>query len=268
MIGRRAHLRFMFSAILTVAFSFGIAGCSTAAPGPKPTVNRDGKTIVYVLGTIHSQHLTSKKYSVDILKAAIRKADPDQILTEIPPDRFAKAQRDFDQSGTVSEPRVRIFPEYRDVIFPLSRVMKFEIVPTAAWTQQISDDRDTALRRISSDPSRKAQWNAHRKAQSDFAKAVGNRGDDPSFIHTPEYDVLVRESQTPYETYFDGDLGAGGWKNINAAHLGLVNGALNRISGQGKVIVVTFGAAHKYMIINSLMNRSDVILQDSRGLFQ
>ena len=243
-----------------------IAGCT--APSGGKSNQESGKTTVYVIGTIHSNHVGSEKYSLKILERAIRKAKPDQILAEIPPDRLANAWRGFRQDGVVSEPRVRIFPEYRDVIFPLTQKMSFEIIPTAGWTQILADDRRRALDAISSDSARSAEWKAHQQAQSSFGKAVGSRADDPLFIHSQAYDNLVEKAQKPYEQYFEDDLGAGGWKSINAAHIRLINKALDRVSGQGKTIVITFGAWHKYMILKGLNARNDIRLLDSRSLFQ
>ena len=220
------------------------------------------------MGMIHSGHVDSKKYSLKILEQAIRNAQPDQILAEIPPDRIAEAWRGFRRDGVVSEPRVRIFPEYRDVIFPLTRKLSFEIIPTAGWTQRLADDRRKALDSISKDSARAPQWNAYQRAQRSFGKAVGNRSDDPLFIHSQDYDILVEKAQKPYEQYFEDDLGAGGWKSINAAHIRLINSALDRVSGQGKTIAITFGAWHKYKILNNLKKRDDILLLDSRSLFQ
>ncbi len=263
-LSRRRYLFASAAMLLTL----GVNGCSYAASETTKAINKDGKTIVYVVGTIHSDHLDSTDYSLAILERAIRKANPDQIIAEIPPDRLAEAWRGFRKNGVVSEPRVRIFPEYRDVIFPLSKSMKFEIVPAAGWTQQLSDYRDKALNRISKDPARAAQWRAHQTAQAAYSRAVGARDDDPLYIHTAQYDALVKAAQNPYETYFEEDLGQGGWKTINAAHIRLINKALDRISGQEKTVWITFGSWHKYMILKDLMTRKDVILADSRSLFQ
>lgn len=261
---RRHYL--LASAVMLLAA--GAGGCSTAASETDKAARKDGKTIIYVVGTIHTTHVNSRSYSLARLESAIRKADPDQILAEIPPDRLAEAWRGFRENGVVSEPRVRIFPEYRDLIFPLSKSMKFEIVATAGWTRQLSDFRDRALDRISKDPARAAQWRAHQQAQAEYARAAAGRGDDPLFIHTARYDELVKAAQYPYETYFEADLGQGGWKTINAAHIRLINQALDQVSGQGKTVMITFGSWHKYMILNDLMVRNDVILADSRSLFQ
>lgn len=264
LLNRRRYLQ----ASAGLLFLFGASGCSSAASDLNGDVNVGTKTVVYVVGTIHSDHTSSQTYSLDILERAIRRAKPDQIFAEIPPDRMVEAWRGFRENGVVDEPRVRIFPEYRDLIFPLSKKLTFEIVPVAGWTQQLSDYREHALNRLSKDLERAAQWRAHERAQAAYNKAISGHGDDPLFIHTDQYDALVKKAQQPYETYFETDLGQGGWKAINAAHARLINDGLDRISGQKKTVLMTFGSWHKYMILNALKLRSDVILRDSRSLFQ
>ncbi len=224
-------------------------------------------TQVHVMGVIHSGHRTSERYSLPILEAAIRKAAPDVILTEIPPERVDQAITSFRETGKVDEPRTQVFPEYTDVVFPLSQEMGFRILGTAGWTQKIADDRRAALERIESDPSRAIEWEVHQAALSHYSREIAGRGDDPRFIHTQEFDQLVEKSRTPYQRFFDEDLGPGGWTQINLAHTNLINRALDMISGQGLTALITFGSAHKYKILQSLEPRDDVEILDTRELF-
>ena len=240
-----------------------LSGCSTGE-APKS----DALTKITVLGVIHGGHRDSKTFSLDLLREAVRAAKPDVILTEIPPDRMEEAKRGFAETGEVIEPRAKVFPEYTDVVFPLTREMDFTMGGTAGWTRQLADDRRKALKRIQNDPERATQWAEHRAARADMAQAMRGKSDDPRFIHSREYDVLVQRGQTPYQIYFDPDLGPGGWTNINAAHTGLINAALDTISGQGVRALVIFGAWHKYMIERSLSFRSDIAMQDARALFE
>lgn len=228
---------------------------------------RGDPTRLYVLGTIHSDHRRSKAYSLDVLAGAFRRAEPDILLAEIPPDRIAEAYRSFRFDGKVTEPRTAVFPEYVDVAFPLTREMDFEIVGTAGWTQAIADERQAALARIEHDPARAKQWAEHLAAQAEFSRHVAGHEDDPMFIHTSEYDRLVERAQTPYQRHFDADLGAGGWTRINQAHNALIDAELDRIGGKGLTAMITFGAWHKYMILRSLDQRQDIELLDPRPLF-
>jgi hypothetical protein len=140
-------------------------------------------------------------------------------------------------------------------------------VGTAGWTRAIADERREALARIENDPARQEQWTAYRAAQREFSRKLDGRGDDPLFIHTDAFDTLVEEARTPYAEYLAEDLGAGGWTQINRAHTDLIGAALDRISGQGKRALITFGTAHKYKIIESVSGRNDVELLDTRALF-
>lgn len=219
------------------------------------------------MGTIHANHRTSAAYSLEVLRAAIRKAAPDVILTEIPPAGAVQAVRSFRETGVVDEPRTQVFPEYTDVIFPLSREMGFRILGTSGWTQEIADNRAAALDQIRANPARERQWAEHLAAQREYTRALSGRGDDPRFIHTDEFDSLTAAARRPFQQYFDADLGPGGWTQINRAHNDLIHAALDNVAGKGLSVLVTFGTAHKYMILSSLSARRDLALQDTRAMF-
>ena len=130
--------------LLTAGCSlFLLSACDRTAPN-----QANQKTKVILIGAIHQGHVTSSGYSLAILEEAVRKAAPDQIFTEIPPDRLAKAEAEFRMDGAVTEERVAVFPEYRDMLFPLTRELDFDIIPVAGWTQQMADNRAAALKRI------------------------------------------------------------------------------------------------------------------------
>ena len=251
-----------FFRIFFVALLFAtLTGC---ANGPKVD---EGKTKLLFIGTVHQGHIGSKLYSLDRLEGVIRKFDPDQVLTEIPPDRVAPALAGFRETGRVTEERVNDFPEYRDMLFPLSRDLDFEIVGVAAWTPKIAADRTATLARIQRDPASAQQWAEYQAALKAFSQDIAGRADDPAFIHTPAYDSLSEKRQLPYQRYFDDDLGAGGWTQINAAHYELIDKALDRISGKGKTVVILFGATHKYKLLRELRNRDDIELVDPLPYF-
>ena len=132
----------------------------------------------------------------------------------------------------------------------------------------MADNRRVALRRIAAAPERAVQWAEHIQARREFSRRLAGRGDDPSFVHTDEFDQLVEAGYTPYQRYFDADLGPGGWTQINAAHTALITAALDAITGQGLTALVTFGSAHKYKILQSLEAREDIVLSDPRSLFE
>jgi len=225
-------------------------------------------TEIIVLGTIHSKHNISPDYSLKRLRLAIEQIDPDLIFVEIPPERLATAEEEFQTNGVISEKRVLLFPEYTDVIFPLSKQMKFKLIGVAAWTRTLADFRADALRNIARDSNRAAEWQEHLEAYKTYQSKVGTKAGDPLFIHSPTYDNLVRAAQKPYQTYFDKDLGAGGWTNINSAHFENIAAALDDIKGQKKRVLITFGAWHKYWLIEELSKRDDVIILDARSFFR
>ena len=166
--------------IFTLLVVFSFTSCKQVEHTTAP------KTEVLVLGTIHSGHLTDSICNVAYLDKLIRNINPDYILAEIPPDRFENALEGFKRDDSISEPRVLRFPEYVDVVFPLTKELDFEIIPTAGWTAPMARERSAKLRAISKDSSRIKDWtsyiSANRRSDSIY-KATG-KVNDPYFIHT------------------------------------------------------------------------------------
>lgn len=217
---------------------------------------------VIVLGTVHGKHLKEEAYSLEVLRELVRAIEPDLILVEIPPDRFPVAMEEFLEHGIITESRVKVFPEYVDVIFPLTKEMEFKIIPTAGWTKEMAENRRDALKRIREDESRAEEWNeleeAGKKADS-LMKASG-REYDPYWIHTDEYDEVAEVELSVYNRLFNEELGLGGWDNINKAHYSYIEQALEEYKGQGKRILITYGAGHKGWFLRQLRLRKDIEL--------
>jgi hypothetical protein len=221
---------------------------------------------VLVLGTIHSGHNTEEIYNIEKLTKLIQEINPDIILTEIPPDRFEEAMKGFKRDDSISEPRVMRFPEYTDVIFPLSKIMNFEIIPTAGWTRPMALTRQKQLRAISKDSTRIEDWKAYTAAnqKSDaIMKAIGKEN-DPYFIHTDQYDSIYNISLSVYNKLFNVELGLGGWDNINIAHYWNIEKALEKYRHQNKRILITYGAGHKGWFLKELRKRDDIELLEMK----
>jgi hypothetical protein len=229
---------------------------------PSAETTASPKNVVVVLGMIHGQHRESALYGVEVIKSLIHAIDPDQVLVEIPPDRFPAALAEFQESGVITEPRVSRFPEYVDALFPLTREMDFEIVPTAAWTQPMADARRAALEAIQKDPARAEDWAAYEAANTaaDAAVAAGGAEDDPRWIHTDEYDSAVELGLSVYNEKFNEELGLGGWDNINSAHYANIARVLDEHSGEGMRFLITYGAGHKGWFLRQLRQREDIDL--------
>lgn len=260
-----------------LVFSFFLASCSpiqavdpSEAAASQALVNQtrldppagyvSEKNKVIMLGLIHNGHIESKRYSLDVVEALIREINPDYVVTEIPPDRLADAVKGFTETGEVTEPRVRVFPEYKDVLFPLSREMDFKIIPAAAWSRSMADFRRDALTRIRNDAARTDDWLAYQAAGDAAQEKMQGRGDDPYFIHSAEYDAITKDNLSVYAARFADDIGRGDWERINAAHYKLIEAALENHAGEGAVILITFGAGHKYWFLEQLRQRNDIIL--------
>lgn len=232
-----------------------------AAPPKHPTAT--GRLEVIMLGLIHGAHRTSTRFGTAVLERLIREIDPDVVLTEIPPNRFDRALREFRATGEIQEPRVLRFPEYVDVLFPLTRSMQFEIVPTAGWSVPMNDRRTVVLREIADDPTRQAEWEEYQAATQrarELVAAAGN--DDPYFLNSSRYDDIQTAAHEPYNRLFNDEIGLGGWENINEAHFGHVSRALDERRGSGQRILITYGAGHREWFMRALRKRTDIDLLD------
>ncbi len=224
---------------------------------PQPLKNE-----VLVLGTIHSGHLTDSVYNTAYLTKLIKEIKPDFILAEIPPNRIEETWKGFKRDDTISEPRVMRFPEYVDVVFPLSKEMDFEIIPTAGWTRIMADERSAKLRAIRTDSTRVNDWQeyitANRKSDSLY-KATG-KVNDPHFIHTQEYDDIQDVALQTYNKLFNEELTLGGWENINIAHYWNIEKALEKHRYKGKRFLIIYGAGHKGWFLRELRKRDDITI--------
>jgi hypothetical protein len=209
--------------------SYAIVSSPKQVRAPNTSTRAAGKTNeVMVIGTIHVEHRTSTRYSTDVLRRLLQVANPDFVLTEIAPNRFDAAMREFQQTGKITEPRVVRFPEYVDVLFPLSKTQQFTIVPTAAWTRPMDAYRTAALERVRLDPARRAEWQAYERATATADSLVAIHGaDNPYFINSAAYDSIQADAHEPYNRLFNSELGPGGWDNINVGHFGNIARALD-----------------------------------------
>ena len=242
----------------------GDARSSTAASGEAAIVAGDAADIlneVVVLGMIHGGHTTSEVFSLEVVRNLVREIDPDYWLTEIPPNRWDRAWAEYQASGIVAEPRTRLFPEYMEALFPLTRELGFEVIPTAGWTEPMSDFRAAYLDAYSRDPERAEAWAEYQAAATASAEALAaGAGDDPRWIHTDAYDEAYDIRMQEYARLFDDDLGPGGWDAINASHWANIEQALDRHRGEGARFLLTYGAGHKGPFLRELRRRDDLVL--------
>jgi hypothetical protein len=191
------------------------------------------KSEVLVLGTIHSGHLTDTLYNTNYLTRLIQTIQPDFILAEIPPDRMEEAMAGFKRDDTISEARVKRFPE---------------------------------LKAVSEDPNRTADWEAYTAANhlSDSTYETTGKVDDPYFIHSNEYDSIQDISLQMYNKLFNVELGLGGWENINIAHYWNIEKALEKHRYKGKRFLIIYGAGHKGWFLRELRKRDDIDLLEMK----
>jgi len=222
-------------------------------------------TEVAVMGMIHGSHRTSERWGLDQVRETIRRLDPDVICIEVPPNRWDRIWSDYTERGVMEDLRIRPFPEYTDVILPLTREMDFEIVPCAGWSVEMNTLRSTRSRLFDEDP-RWAGVRADFRAATDAMRAAlpepAGESDDPYYLHSDSYDDRARASYIPRSIYQNELFGLGGWININDAHMALIERTIQE--HRGTRILVTFGAGHKYWYMDRLRGRDDVRLLDLR----
>ncbi len=240
-----------------------LVGCQSNTSTPTPSKKQNE---VLVLGTIHSGHLKDSVYNVAYLDRLIREINPDYILSEIPPDRMKEAMDGFIKTDSIAEPRVARFPEYVDVVFPLTKEMDFEIIPTAGWTSEMNKDRSKKLKAIREDTARTADWEAYVAAnqKSDSLYKATGKVNDPYFIHTQQYDDIQDVSLQVYNELFNDEIGLGGWDNINIAHYWNIEKALEKHRDEGKRFLIIYGAGHKGWFLRELRKRDDIQLLEMK----
>ena len=216
---------------------------------------------VIVLGTEHGAHLTNELYDLERLEQLVRAVDPQVVLCEIPPDLYEPAWNGFIRTGEVTEPHVALFPEFTEVLFPIALEGRLRLVPCSAWTREMAELRRTQLEQWSNtrlEDSRKVE-----EARERMERQLEQEGldTDPLAMHSARFDAIVAEGLEPYERLFGRDLGPGGWRQINEAHHALIAEALDRITGDGKRVLVVFGALHKGRLRALLATREDIVLK-------
>lgn len=236
-------------------------GASTSGDASTPSDGTPSPNEVVVLGMIHGGHVTSEAFSLEVVRDLVREIAPDYWLTEIPPNRWDRAWAEYQASGTVEEPRTRLFPEYMEGLFPLTRELDFKVIPTAGWTEPMSDFRAAYLDAYSRDLERADAWAEYQAAAAASTEALAaGAGDDPRWIHTDAYDDAYDIRMQVYARLFDADLGPGGWDAINASHWANIERSLDRHQGEGARFLLTYGAGHKGPFLRELRRRDDIVL--------
>ena len=239
------------------------AGRISASSEASPVTARV-TTDVAVMGMIHGGHRTSNSWGLPEVRQTIGAFAPDAVLAEIPPDRWQRIWSEFTERGVIEDSRVSVFPEYVDLMLELAIQQGFEIVPCAAWNTEMNDLRRAQMARLQSDESLAALQERYAAAEARVEAELEAQStppdDDPFYIHSSAYDARTARSLQPYDEQLNELIGPGGWTHINAAHMRLVERAINDRPGQR--LLVTFGAGHKHWFLSRLASRGDVRLVD------
>ena len=111
------------------------------SPTAEPTDQASGKTEVFVLGMIHGGHRTSETWGLEEVRATIENISPDVICVEIPPSNWPSTLATWQEKHIVEDSRVKVFPEYVDVLMPLTDEMEFVVEPSAGWSEWMAQSR-------------------------------------------------------------------------------------------------------------------------------
>lgn len=228
-------------------------------------VDIEGRTQVGVMAMTHSGHLDSDVWGLEEVEAAVRAFAPEVLCTEIAPDRWERIDRELRERDVIEDPRVLRFPEYReDNLLRLRRELGYIIEPCAGWTLEMSDLRATRIGEFET----LDQWDDERAAYAaDLAElhrrtapVRGYVNDDPAYLHSDASDEAQRAELALYDAYQNDMIGPGGWTNINVEHYRQVDRTIR--AHPGKRILITFGAGHRYWLLDQLKRRDDVELID------
>ena len=227
---------------------------------PRPA-HREIKKQVVVLSTIHDEHYTDKNYSIDRLRKTIEAIHASVALIEIPANHFDRGLKEYLDTGKATITRFALYPEYMDILLPMTKKGLIRLIPTAGWSQPMSDFRGQALNAIRHDPANKQEWATYLADQEQLNQVEIAHNSDAVFFNSPEYDRAVAKAQ---QHYADFNLGPGSWARINAAHIRGIERALDSIDKPGVRVLITYGSIHKYKILEALSKRLDVEILDSR----
>jgi hypothetical protein len=233
---------------------------------PVPTATP--KTEVFVLGMIHSQHRTSELWGLDQVRHTLRSIDPDLICVEIPPENWPGTLATWKAEHVVTDSRARVFPEYVDVLMPLTDELKFKVAACAGWTREMAVARQARIQLFNTSEADAVARGVY-EVDDAWSKAwvaahpAPAPSDDPFYIHSPAYDLRSKVELGSYEHHLNEVIGwPGGWTYINNEHFALVREAIE--ANPGKRIVVTFGGAHKYWFMEQLRAMQGVEVMDVR----
>lgn len=255
----------MHHRILCLVLLLGLGACVQPASHVQ---QQPPMTEVYVLGMLHDRHHDSDTWGLKQVRETIRAIDPDVVCVEIPPDRWPAAAALWQAEQRVEDDRILKFPEYVDVLLPLSNEMDFEVEPCAAWSSFMDDARKAKLDAFYFEPEHAEAYATYKKDSSwtrawSEATTPDVADDDPVYLHSLQFDLRTKSKLGPYASHLTPVIGRpGGWTYINESHYTLIDTAIRKHAG--KRILVTFGAGHKYWFLEQLRYRDDVVLMDVR----
>lgn len=258
----------MHHRLLCLILLLGVGACAQPVSSTTPQQPQIAKTEVFVLGMLHDRHNISDAWGLAEVRKTIRNLNPDVVCVEIPPDRWPAAQELWLTEQRIEDDRILKFPEYVNVLLPLSNELDFVVEPCAAWSSFMADARNAKMDAFRFEPEQAEAYAAY-KEDAAWVRAWSEAtepetpDDDPVYLHSPQFDLRTKSELGPYASHLTDVIGRpGGWTYINESHYTLIDTAIRKHAG--KRILITFGAGHKHWFLEQLRYRNDVELMDVR----
>ncbi len=224
---------------------------SAVAPSAvaSPVQPAAARTRVLVLGTLHGEHLTSKLWGLEQLRATIRRINPDVVCVELADDNLKAALETWSARKVIEDTRVLRFPEYVQVVFPLMDGMQFTLESGALWHAMLD-----AMRRGKVADFNKLEQFKEQRAAYEVAKTWSQNwlaaqpqgvADDPYYIHSADFDLHAKARAGAYDYYLNEWIGRpSGWTYVHDEHYEKIMEAVRKHPGE--TVLVMFGAKDIY----------------------
>ena len=242
---------------------------SAVAPSAvaSPVQPAAARTRVLVLGTLHGEHLTSKLWGLEQLRATIRRIGPDVVCVELADDNLKAALETWSARKVIEDTRVLRFPEYVQVVFPLMDEMQFTLESGALWHAMLD-----AMRRGKVADFNKLEQFKEQRAAYEVAKTWSQNwlaaqpqgvADDPYYIHSADFDLHAKARAGAYDYYLNEWIGRpSGWTYVHDEHYEKIMEAVRKHPGE--TVLVMFGAKDIYWFHEQLRWNPDIDFVDVR----
>jgi len=236
-----------------------VTACGSSWQGWEDVARVEGRTEVFVIGTLHGPLRHGGDYPHERIASLLREAAPDVVLVEVPPARMDTVRQAAASGG--EDEWLASFPELPTVLTTAAE-LGVPVVPVSGWTPELTADW-------------KAYWEAHpegpeaeayRRAAGQLARTLDDEGDDPEWIHSARYRRLTRWRDEALQTFAGEELGAAAPHARRRAHVRRIIDAIK--DARGRRVAIVFDARRRWMIEEALEAEPEVTRLYVRGLLE